>query len=125
MSPEPDLLSIGEVARRCDLPITTVRHYDRIGLVAARTRVGDKRRYLPRAVDRILFVRRCLGVGFSLPEVLAILETDDGGWRSLVEARIGELVDQRSRIDTMISALSGSLTCDCLEVTSCRTELRG
>jgi len=121
------LLTIGEVARKSGVPVTTVRYYDRIGLVGASSRIGGKRRYLPRAVDRIVFVRRCLGVGFTLAQVADILDDDEqgeGGWRPAVEAKIGELVAQRDRIDAMISTLSEALACDCLDVTSCRPELR-
>ena len=73
-------LRIGDVARRAGVPTTTVRYYERIGLVTPTARSdGGYRLYKERAVDEIGFIRRAQALGFSLPEVAEILALSRAG----------------------------------------------
>lgn len=67
-------LTIGELASRAGVNIQTVRYYERRGLMPkpARTRSGY-RQYQPEAVDRLRFIRRAQGLGFSLEEIAELL----------------------------------------------------
>jgi DNA-binding transcriptional MerR regulator len=76
----------------------TLRHYERLGLLAApaRTRSGY-RRYPPATVERVRVVRRALMIGFSLKELAAVLRQREHGAppcrrvRKLVGERLAEL----------------------------------
>lgn len=114
-----DLLSIGEVADRTGLKVTAVRYYDEIGLIAANTRIGGKRRFDPGVIGRISFVRRARDAGFTLEEIGAILDDTVGDWRSLVDAKLDDLIDRRRRLDTMIELLSEIRACGCVVVAEC------
>lgn len=67
-------LTIGELARKAGVNIQTVRYYERRGLMPkpARTRSGY-RQYQPDAADRLRFIRRAQGLGFSLEEIAELL----------------------------------------------------
>ena len=56
----------------------SLRHYERMKLLAPRRRsAGNYRLYPPEAVDRVRLIRHALAVGFSLPELAKILKVRD------------------------------------------------
>ena len=113
------LLSIGAVAQRTGLAVSAVRYYDEIGLINTKTRIGGKRRFAPETVGRVNFVRRAQDAGFSLDQVASILDDNSGRWRALVDSKLDELIDQRSRIDSLISMLTEIRECGCDVVSTC------
>jgi MerR family copper efflux transcriptional regulator len=67
-------LTIGEVARQAGIGIETVRFYERRGLLPARK--GNERgwhAYSAATVERLQFIRRARGLGFSTKEVKQLL----------------------------------------------------
>jgi DNA-binding transcriptional MerR regulator len=91
----------GELARECGVSTDTLRHYERIGVLAKprRTRAGY-RQYPPEAVKRVRLVRRALEIGFTLDELARILHVRDSGGapcrevRALAETKLDQ-VSQR------------------------------
>ena len=60
-------MKIGEVARRAEVPIDTVRYYEREGLIPPPVRrASGYRDYLEADVDRLRFMRRAKGLGPAL-----------------------------------------------------------
>lgn len=64
---------IGELSRQTGCHIETVRYYERIGLIPAAERRGRYRSYRRQDVVRLRFIHRARELGFSLPEVRALL----------------------------------------------------
>jgi len=96
-----DVLQIGELARRTGVSVDTIRHYERLGLLAkaARTNAGY-RQYPPSAVDRVMLVRHALRFGFSLRDVAGFLRVRESGGTPCRDVRaaadrILTAVDQR------------------------------
>jgi DNA-binding transcriptional MerR regulator len=73
-------LRSGQLAKLTGVSTDTLRHYERIGVLARprRTEAGY-RLYPTEAVKRVHLVRRALSVGFSLPELGRILKVRDNG----------------------------------------------
>ena len=71
---------IGELSQRTEVPIRTIRYYERIGVLPdpERTPAGY-RDYGSETVDRLRFVRSSQAVGFSLGEIREILAFRDQG----------------------------------------------
>jgi len=106
-----DRLTIGELAARAGVATSTLRYYEREGLIAAGRTAGNQRRYPRHVLRRIAFVRAAQQVGLTLEEVRAALATlPDArtptkadwarlsrGWRPRLDARIAELEALRSR----------------------------
>ncbi|MEX2241957.1 MAG: Cd(II)/Pb(II)-responsive transcriptional regulator [Burkholderiales bacterium] len=68
-------MRIGELARRADCPVETVRYYEKEGLLAAPRRSGSNYRdYGAAHLERLAFIRRCRALDMSLPEIRALLE---------------------------------------------------
>ena len=78
----------GELARAAGVSTDTLRHYERKGVLARprRSRNGY-REYPPEALERVLLVRRALGVGFTLAELARILRVRDRGGAPCREVR--------------------------------------
>lgn len=104
-------LKIGDVAERSGLSIDTVRFYEKEGLLGKVRRTSGIRRYDAAAVQRLVFVRKAVGLGFSLAEVRSLLalrvsartSCDTVHGRALakladVEARIAELERMRAAL---------------------------
>ncbi len=98
----------GELARECGVSTDTLRHYERVGVLAkpARTASGY-RQYPPEAVKRVRLVRRALEIGFTLEELAAIFRVRDAGGAPCREVRslaakkvhqIGEHIQELSEL---------------------------
>ena len=70
----PEALTIGEVAKRADVGVETIRFYEREGLLVRppRTRFGY-RQYAPDTIRRVRFIRRAKELGFTLKEIGELL----------------------------------------------------
>ena len=96
-----DSYTIGQLARAADVPTSTVRYYERRGLVrpAARSE-GNYRIYGSSAVERLQFVRAAQTAGFTLSDITALLEFRDGDAapckevQDLIAARLGQVGGQ-------------------------------
>ncbi len=95
------MLRSGELARLCGVSTDTLRHYERVGVLARPKRTpAGYRQYPPEAVGRVRLVRRALQIGFKLEELAPILRVRDGGGapcrlvRSLAESKLAQLEQQ-------------------------------
>lgn len=87
-------LQIGAVAERTGLSIRTLRHYDEVGLVRPSGRsVGGFRLYTQGDVSRLLLIRRMKPLGFSLEEMVSLLETAEAHRTQPTEASAAALAD--------------------------------
>ncbi len=93
---------IGEASKRSGVTIETIRYYEREGIVPEAERSANgRRRYSAEAVARLRFVKRCRDLGFSIPEVKALLSlASDESSNCAKVKRIGEdhLDDVRGKI---------------------------
>jgi DNA-binding transcriptional MerR regulator len=86
-------LSITDVARQAGVPSSTLRYYDRLGLLESDGRADNGyRRYDDRAIDRLRFIARAKELGCSLDEIATLLTAFDEDCGN-VQASLRELVD--------------------------------
>lgn len=85
----PDGLLIGEFARRCRLPVSTVRYYADIGLLlpAEVDPQTGYRRYRPDQIDQAVLLSRLRAIGVSLAAMKEILAGGTAAAEALVEER--------------------------------------
>jgi len=68
-------MRIGELAKRADCPVETVRYYEKEGLLPVPQRSGaNYRDYGASHLERLAFIRRCRSLDMSLPEIRQLLE---------------------------------------------------
>lgn len=113
-----ETLSIGEVARRAGVATSTVRYYDRLGLVPAERRDGTGRRYRPEALTRLEIVAYFQRAGFTLAEIRRLLDGGEG-WQGLARRKreeLGARIDELARAQRLIDA---ALACGCADLEGC------
>lgn len=92
--------TISHLAKAAGIPTTTVRYYERIGLVEPEDRsAGNYRLYSDDSLQRVKFIRAAQAIGFTLDDVRALLGEGGsvpccGDVRQLIEDRLAE-IDQR------------------------------
>jgi DNA-binding transcriptional MerR regulator len=98
-------LRCGELAHLAGVSPDTIRHYERIGILAKSPRTsGGYRIYGHEAIDRVRLVRRALQLGFTLSELSEILRVRDQGGvpchrvLSLTEKKLHSLERQISEL---------------------------
>jgi len=109
-------LQSGELARQAGVSSDTLRHYERLGLLAKPPRTsGGYRDYPSHTLERVRLIRRALSVGFSLPELSAILKTrDEGGVpchrvRALAESKLAQIQQKIQELISMCKQLKQTL----------------
>jgi MerR family transcriptional regulator, copper efflux regulator len=114
-------MKIGELAKRSDVGIDTVRYYEREGLLPLAQRLASGYRvYDDDDVRRLRFVRRAKALGFTLPEIrelLSLSDHRDDDMASLksaaieklanVESKLAELNRIREGLETLVASCPG------------------
>jgi DNA-binding transcriptional MerR regulator len=112
-------IGIGKLADESGVPIDTIRHYERIGLLRPATRLASGyRRYGEAERKRLRFILRAKALGFTLAEIDGLLALSAGRnvaqvRRSAaarladIERRIEELARVRDSLRRLIDACPG------------------
>jgi DNA-binding transcriptional MerR regulator len=120
--------SIGELSRRTEVKVPTIRYYEQIGLLPPPPRTeGRQRRYGKDAIARLAFIKHSRELGFDLEAIRTLLSLQDSPDRSCAAAdRIAKvrLVEVERRI-VALNALRAELRrmideCACGRVAECR-----
>lgn len=84
----PNLLRIGQLSDRAQVPIKTIRYYEELGLLQAQKRTsGGFRLFAPEILTRLAFIKRSQSLGLSLQEIHDILAIHDQGQRPCDEVK--------------------------------------
>lgn len=98
-------MRIGELARRTETLVETIRFYEQAGVLAPPPRTtSGYRSYGPADLQRLTFVRRCRDLGFSLDEVRGLLQLadqSDGSCASVCEIAATHLEDVRQKLSRL------------------------
>jgi MerR family mercuric resistance operon transcriptional regulator len=108
--------TIGELARRAHVPVSTIRYYERAGLLPPSARSGSNYRlYGNVALNRLVFIRAAQISGFRLEDIQVILSIPIGEQGScdkvqhLIEGRLNELEQRLKDLQHVRSVLRTSL----------------
>lgn len=119
-------LTISQLAKRADVPIATIRYYERTGLIAEPPRrASGYRQYPEDAIKHLHLIHRAKDLGFTLheiSEILALMAQPGGNANSFklaaeakliaVEQKLSELGRMRSGLQALIAACPGSGSLD-------------
>lgn len=63
-------MKIGEISKATDIPVETIRYYEKIGLLPKPNRdASGYRRYRQSHADRLLFIKRCRNLDMAQDEI--------------------------------------------------------
>src|SRR3954471_13140420 len=107
-----DLMTIGDVASRARVATSTVRYYERRGLLSADTRSSGQRRYRTETLRRLVFIGMLQDAGLALDEIVGILDAPDvASWKSIARTRLVALDEEIAGMQRAREYLAGALLC--------------
>jgi DNA-binding transcriptional MerR regulator len=106
------LLTIGEVARRAGVATSTVRFYERRGLLTADARRSGQRRYQDESLRRLVFIGMLQDAGLSLDDIAGVLDAAHvADWKAIARRRLAVLDAEITRLQQARDYLEGALLC--------------
>jgi len=122
----PYALSVGELAARAGVSVSTLHFYETKGLIASSRTGGNQRRYGRDMLRRVAVIRVAQRAGVPLAEIRDALDALparrtpnaadwtklSAGWKAALEARIASLTSLKDQLD-------GCIGCGCLSLTDC------
>lgn len=119
-------LSVGEVARRCGVAVSTIHFYEAKGLLAASRNAGNQRRYPREVLRRVAVIRIAQQAGVPLAEIKEALSGLPNGrtpnaedWKKLASAWRAALQSRIDKLTQLRDDLEGCIGCGCLSVKDC------
>lgn len=107
------MFSIGELSRRANVKVPTIRYYEEMGLLAAPERTsGNQRRYDASGLERLSFIKHARDLGFSIEAISSLIELQghpDRNCSEATEIALAQLADVKSKIKRL-RALERELT---------------
>jgi MerR family redox-sensitive transcriptional activator SoxR len=124
-------MRIGELARHADVRVSTIRYYERRGLLAPAARgVRGQRRYADAALDRLAFVRLAQAGGLTLSEIRGLLHgfppatAAPARWRSVRAAKVAALEARIRALQAARRHLRATAACRCADLDECGRKTR-
>lgn len=124
-------LGIGEIARQAGVAPSTIRYYERIGLLPPAPRVSGKRRYQTGILKKLGVIRLAKMAGFSIEEIQTLLhdfpaETPASErWQALSSQKIVEIDALIQQAQAMRATLEQTLDCHCDILDDCAGDSLG
>jgi MerR family mercuric resistance operon transcriptional regulator len=112
----PGTYSISQLAASADVPVSTIRFYERSGLLAPDGRTESNYRvYGQRSLDRLRFIRAAQASGLALEDIATLLRLRDGNVaprlevQPLLERRLAETERRLADLRRVRSMLRSSV----------------
>lgn len=120
-------LTVGQVAERSGIAVSTLHFYETKGLIASRRNEGNQRRYPREVLRRVALIKVAQRLGVPLAEIAAALASLPEGraltardwnalssiWKEDLDARIEKLTRLRDQLGECIG-------CGCLSLEHCK-----
>jgi MerR family copper efflux transcriptional regulator len=107
-----ELATIGEIAHRAGVATSTVRYYERRGLIRPDARKSGQRRYRPATLRVLVFIGMLKDAGLSLDDIDGIVNAATiDEWKAIAQCRLDVLDDEIARLENARSYLQGALLC--------------
>ena len=121
-----DFLTVGEVAKRSGLPVSTLHFWEAKGLIRSIRSEGNQRRFARAELRRIAVIKIGQRAGISLIEIremLATLPADRAvsakNWATLSKLWKSSLDDRIARLTALREQLGQCIGCGCLSLNKC------
>jgi MerR family redox-sensitive transcriptional activator SoxR len=119
-------MSVGEVASRSGVAVSTLHFYEAEGLIHSWRNSGNQRRYSREVLRRVAVIRVAQRTGISLASIREALKTLPNGrtptaedWKKLSQKWRLELNERIDRLTRLRDQLDGCIGCGCLSLGSC------
>jgi MerR family transcriptional regulator, redox-sensitive transcriptional activator SoxR len=122
-----DQLTVSEVAERSGFAASSLRYYEREGLISATRTPGNQRRYERTVLRRLAFIAAARHVGLSLEEIREALARlpnnrtpNKADWNRLSQSWKQRLDDEIEALTALRDGFTSCIGCGCLSLQTCR-----
>ncbi|MFD2167247.1 redox-sensitive transcriptional activator SoxR [Thalassotalea euphylliae] len=119
-------LSVGQVAKRCGIKVSTLHYYEQIGLLRSWRNAGNQRRYKHEVLRRVSVIKAAQKMGIDLESIKkAFASLPDNrtptkkDWQLLSKRWQQQLNERIQYLITLRESLDGCIGCGCLSLKSC------
>lgn len=118
-------MKIGELAAASGVPASTIRYWEKVGVLKPPSRVGGQRRYPAESLHLLAVLKLSQACGLSLPEMRELLHGFTPGfrasrrWRQVLTVKQAELDAQIGKLQAMRELVGKVQTCECSELMEC------
>lgn len=116
-------MDIAEVARKAGVPASTLRFYEKRGLIASLGPQGARRRFAPAVLDQLALIALGQAAGLSLDEIRSMLSPQGAPAidRGLLAAKADELDATIKQLQAMSRGLRHAAACPAPSHAECPT----
>lgn len=122
----PRMLSVGEVAKRSGVAVSTIHFYESKGLISSIRTQGNQRRYTPGILRYIAIIKVAQRAGIPLDEIQNALgeyqprvKVTAEQWRSVASRWRLDLDERITRLQRLRDEMDQCIGCGCLSLTDC------
>lgn len=118
-------MTIGVLATESGVPASTIRYWERIGVLPLPVRISGQRRYSQGAIHRLAVLRLAQACGCRLDEMRHLMNGFRSGtpaprrWQELGRKKQKDLDMQMARLRAMRRVVDRVLNCKCTELPEC------
>jgi len=119
-------LTVGKVAQRCGVKVSTLHFYEEKGLIHSLRNQGNQRQYKKDVLRRVSLIKAAQKVGVSLDNIKQALSTlpnnrtpTANDWAILASHWQQELTEKIKYMENLRDFLTGCIGCGCLSMKSC------
>ena len=120
------LWSVGKVAQRCGVKVSTLHFYEEKGLIQSSRNAGNQRRYKTDIIRRVSVIKAAQKMGISLASIKEAISTlpqqrtpTVKDWAALSANWQEELNDRIEMLQRLRDSLTSCIGCGCLSLKKC------
>ena len=124
--PMPAQLTVGQVAARSGVAVSTLHFYEAQGLIHCWRNQGNQRRYAREVLRRVAVIKVAQRTGIPLAEIREALATLPNkrtptaeDWKRLSMRWRADLDERIERLTRLRNQLDGCIGCGCLSLGAC------
>jgi Cu(I)-responsive transcriptional regulator len=119
-------MNISEAAKRCSLPVKTIRYYEEIGLIQPRRDGNGYRCFAMQDIHMLTFLARARALGFKIEDCRVLLalygdqtrasadvKTVAQSHMAQIDDKIAQLISMRDTLARLVTACAGDNRPDC------------
>ncbi|GEA13262.1 redox-sensitive transcriptional activator SoxR [Alteromonas sp. KUL49] len=119
-------LSVGRVAERCGVKVSTLHFYEQKGLIKSLRNQGNQRRYKPDVLRRVSIIKAAQKMGITLDEIKEALSAlpnnrtpNKNDWERMAMSWQAALTLRIDKLTRLKDSMTGCIGCGCLSMDVC------